>query len=204
MKLLIPQWLIIARSVDGDQSSWMQLLVLVILAAAGGVYYLVKNRPTGYQAQGGDWSRQGRAGGKGGTSSKLLKDLKGRWRDISDTVQSNLSTKQSLFNFGDGSPHAEAIPDETLQESKRNLATGMETLELEFLLGVVEDIDSSDKRDVVMRKLNFNELIRRSRVDAVGSNVLKIYAKDEDKLYDRHIQCEAMKQLSARTVATSQ
>ena len=81
----------------------------------------------------------------------------------------------------------------------RDLASGMEMLEMDFLLSVVENTKGEDKTDVTMRKLVFNELLRREQLDAIDSNSLKVYTVDESRLYGKDIQCEAMKKLAERT-----
>ncbi len=85
----------------------------------------------------------------------------------------------------------------------RDLGSGMEMLEMDFLLSVVENTKGEDKNDVTMRKLVFNELIRREEVAAVDSNTLKVYTVDEGNLYSKNIQCEAMKKLVERTTRKS-
>jgi hypothetical protein len=85
----------------------------------------------------------------------------------------------------------------------RDLGSGMEMLEMDFLLNVVENTKGDDKNDVTMRKLVFNELIRREELDAIDSNALKIYTVDEDRLYGKDIQCQAMKKLTERTTRKS-
>jgi len=82
---------------------------------------------------------------------------------------------------------------------ERDLAGGMEMLELDFLLGVIEDTKSDDKNDVAMRKLGFNELLRREQQKEIDSGALTVYAVDESNLYGKTIQCEAMKELTKRT-----
>lgn len=82
----------------------------------------------------------------------------------------------------------------------RDLHGGLELLELDFLLDMVENIESNDEYDIMMRKLSFHELARTSRISEVDSNVLRYYCLDEDGLYDKQIQCEAMKELAARTM----
>jgi len=81
----------------------------------------------------------------------------------------------------------------------RDLGSGMEVLEMDFLLSVVENTKGEDKNDVTMRKLVFNELLRREQLDAIDSNALKVYTVDESRLYGKDIQCEAMKKLAERT-----
>jgi len=57
--------------------------------------------------------------------------------------------------------------------------------------------------DVMMRKLSFNELIRREQADTIDSNALKVYVIDKSGLYSKDIQCEAMKVLADRTTRES-
>lgn len=87
------------------------------------------------------------------------------------------------------------------RDSNRNkdLAGGMELLDLDFLLSIVENTDGTDKNDVAMRRLTFDELIRRQQQDSIDSNALKVYAVNDGSLYSKVIQCEAMKVLTERT-----
>jgi len=82
---------------------------------------------------------------------------------------------------------------------ERDLAGGMEMLELDFLLGVIENTKGDDENDVAMRKLGFNELLRREKQNQIDSSALTVYAINEGSLYGRDIQCEAMKELTKRT-----
>jgi hypothetical protein len=81
----------------------------------------------------------------------------------------------------------------------KDLAGGMEILDLDFLLSIVENAEGNDKNDVAMRRLTFDELIRREQQDTVDSSALKVYAMNEGNLYGKVIQCEAMKVLTERT-----
>jgi hypothetical protein len=81
----------------------------------------------------------------------------------------------------------------------KDLAGGMEILDLDFLLSIVENTQGNDKNDVSMRRLTFDELIRREQQDTIDSNALKVYAINEGDLYGKVIQCEAMKVLTERT-----
>jgi len=94
---------------------------------------------------------------------------------------------------------SEKLQSAPARRRTRDLQSGMELLGLDFLLSVVENTASDDDLDVMMRKLNFNELIRTDQLQAVDSNVLKVYALNADGHYDKHIQCEAVKELAART-----
>jgi hypothetical protein len=81
----------------------------------------------------------------------------------------------------------------------RNLAGGMEMLEMDFLLGVIEATDGDDKNDVAMRKLSFNEVLRRNQQSEIDSPAMTVYAVDSRQLYGKDIQCAAMKELTRRT-----
>jgi hypothetical protein len=95
------------------------------------------------------------------------------------------------------------LKDETARERGRDLAGGMEMLELDFLLSIVEKTKGNDQNDVTMRKLDFNELLRREQLNEIDSNSLRVYAMDEGSLYGKDIQCEAMKELTIRTARKS-
>lgn len=94
---------------------------------------------------------------------------------------------------------SEKLRSEPVRRRARDLQSGMELLGLDFLLSIVEDTASDNDLDVTMRKLNFNELIRTDQLQAVESNVLKEYGLNADGHYDKRIQCEAIKELTART-----
>jgi hypothetical protein len=97
-------------------------------------------------------------------------------------------------------PYDEEEANNMGDASSRNLESGMELLELDFLLSVVEETEGEEKNDVAMRKFSFNELIRTNRVNHVDSLVLKYYTVDEKQLYSREIQCAAMAELTDRTL----
>ena len=75
----------------------------------------------------------------------------------------------------------------------------MDLLEMDFLLGVIENTDGDDKNDVAMRRLSFNEVLRRNQQSDIDSAALSVYAVDEKDLYGKDIQCAAMKELTRRT-----
>ena len=80
-----------------------------------------------------------------------------------------------------------------------DLNSGMELLELDFLLGVIENTNAEDNNDVTMRKLSFNEILRRDKQDQVDSGALKAYAINQSNTYGKDIQCQSMKELTKRT-----
>lgn len=97
----------------------------------------------------------------------------------------------------------ENMKSELNRNREKDLAIGMEILDLDFLLSVVENTEGNDKNDVAMRRLTFDELLRREQLDTIDSNSLKVYAMNEGELYGKVIQCEAMKVLTERTVRKS-
>ncbi|MHC4132114.1 MAG: hypothetical protein ACYSSP_09335 [Planctomycetota bacterium] len=88
---------------------------------------------------------------------------------------------------------------EVVMEKNKDLNSGMELLEMDFLLGIVEHTASSDSKDVTMRRLNFDELLRRGNLDRIDSHALAVYAVNAGDPYGKEIQCEATKELSRRT-----
>jgi len=89
--------------------------------------------------------------------------------------------------------------NESAATNNKDLQSGMELLELDFLLSIVEDTEGNDKNDVTMRKLNFNEILRREKQDHIDSIALAVYTVNADNLYGKNIQCEATKELVKRT-----
>lgn len=87
----------------------------------------------------------------------------------------------------------------TPKARSEDMESGMELLELDFLLGIIENTNGDGKYDVTMRKLSFKEILRRNQQNEIDSNALKVYAMDDSKLYGKELQCEAMKELSLRT-----
>ncbi len=92
---------------------------------------------------------------------------------------------------------------EAKSSKERDLAGGMEMLEMDFLLGVIESTKSNDKNNVMLQKVSFNELVRRGELKTADSKALKAYAINKGSLYDKRIQYEALKELAQRTGAHS-
>lgn len=88
---------------------------------------------------------------------------------------------------------------ENLAPRDGDIKSGMELLELDFLLRVIESTDGNDQNDVTMRRLSFDEVLRRTKQNDIASGALKVYALNTGNLYGKTIQCEAMKELTRRT-----
>jgi hypothetical protein len=90
-------------------------------------------------------------------------------------------------------------PAAAATQRSEDLESGMELLELDFLLGIIENTEGSDKNDIMMRKLCFNEVLRRNQQNEIDSYALKVYSLNDSNLYGKEIQCESMKELALRT-----
>lgn len=84
----------------------------------------------------------------------------------------------------------------------QNVNSGLELLDLEFVLGVVDSTGSADPNDIIMRKIGFNEILRRNSRPRISSDALKVYALDQNKFYGKDIQCQAMQELAERTASS--
>jgi hypothetical protein len=99
----------------------------------------------------------------------------------------------------DSSESADSSRGQLSREGNKDLSGGMEILEPDFLLSVVENTKGDDSNDITMRRLTFYELLRRNQLNTIDSNSLKVYAVNEHRFYDKTIQCEAIKVLAERT-----
>jgi hypothetical protein len=199
MSYSLAQIILAAGNIDGEDTIWMQMLVLVVLVVLLGIGSLIKTRANKFKDQQQDYP----AGARSPHTQhrwqvKPLKELKKSRLGIL-TAQSKATIKEPvLFDTPDAAGR-EKPKKELARERGRDLAGGMEMLELDFLLSVVENAEGDDKNDVAMRQLNFNELIRRGQVNEIDSNALKVYARDEGGFYGKDIQCEAIRELAVRT-----
>jgi len=206
MDFFLAQIIVVLGNGVGEDIFWMQMLVLALLAALVGIGSLIKTRAGRYKhhrrhrlaethPRGGQLHRQ----------IERLKELTSRSTGfLTKTVKQKFVAEENISGFGT----ADAINQKKLKrdldkEAKKDLAGGMELLELDFLLGVVENTNGNGKNDVMIRKLSFNELLRRKKLSAIGSSALKVYAKNAKSVYGKDIQCGAMNELSQRTVSKS-
>ncbi len=97
---------------------------------------------------------------------------------------------------------SEQSKTEDAKTRKNNdVKSGLEMLDIEFVLGVVDSTDSADPNDITMRKIGFNEILRRDSRPRISSDALKVYALDQNKFYGKDIQCQAMQELAERTAS---
>jgi len=191
------QTVLAARDNDGD-TIWVQMLVLVVLAAALGIYSLVKTRAKKTKEIEQEHAEDtGRPENWRGRQIKHLKELKERRAGILASIKEPVLGLDVADVASQGK-----LKNEPVRDRGHDLHSGMELLELELLLSIVEDTETLDKNDITMRKLNFNELVRRQKQSQIDSRVLKVYALNEGNLFGKDIQCEAIKELARRTVYT--
>lgn len=195
--------IIVAAGDSGESTIWIQLLVLVILASLWGIYNLVKSKADRFKEPEQNYPEvvHGAQAHQPRRQNKALKGLKDRWPGVfSKPTQSQGIIKKPVFDFDVREAASETkVGNEPAAERVRNLTGGMEMLQLDFLLGVVENTEGADSNNVMMRKLSFNELRRREQLKAADSNALKVYTIDKNKLYGKDIQYEAMRELTERT-----
>ncbi|MHC4060044.1 MAG: hypothetical protein ACYSUC_00300 [Planctomycetota bacterium] len=200
MKYPLVQIIVAASSSDGESTFWMQMLAMVVLAGLLGVGGLVKARAAK--------SRYGKPSYPGSVHGpyflrrwnvRPFKVMRDKYLAIlSRAVQREPAVQEAVTGFED-TDIAGGEQQEKNSAKERDLAGGMELLDVDFLVGVVENTKANDRNDVMMRRLGFNELVRRERVSAVDSIKLKVYATDKRRVYGKDIQCEALKELAKRT-----
>lgn len=191
--------IILAANNNMDEGTfWIQLLVIIILGVVVGIGSLIKTRAKRLKTQ-----EQHRSKGAVTTSQRkrqieAFKELKDKYVEkFLKTEQPKTIIKEPTFDFE--AAETAGGKKEIGKTEKKDLASGMEILELDFLLSIVEKMKGKSKKDVTMRKLAFNELIRREQVAAVDSKALNFYTINKRNIYEKNIQCAAMKAMAERT-----
>ena len=228
MNGLLIQTILAAGNSEGEDTVWIQILVLVMVVAAWGIYSLIKTRAKKLKGQQQDYLEDT---GSPATQHRWRWQIQPSPRDIAHrkAVTRKPVTKIQEIRLHSSKPVGEAklpslaparkarfdeprefigkplkeLKDKPAKERGKDLHSGMELLELDFLLSIVENTKGDDENDVMMRKLNFNELLRRDQLNEADSHSLTAYAINEGKLYGKDIQCEAMKELTTRTAHKS-
>jgi hypothetical protein len=187
MNCLLTQTILAVRNSEGDDTIWVQMLVIVILAVFLGIFSLAKARANKFKGNDQHLSEHHRY--RQNHSGQLV--AHNELLSATQTAISNINEKKKLVG--------KALK-ESAREREKDLHSGMELLELNFLLSIVENINGGDdEKDVAIRKLNFKELLRRGKLNQADSKALRKYAINKGNLYGKDIQCEAMKSLAERT-----
>ena len=188
------------NNIDEEGNFFIQLLVLVILGVVIGIGSLIKTRAKRLKTQ-------GQYGPKGAATASQRKRQIEAFQELKDKYvekflkpdQPKTTIKEPMFDFAAAETASKSKGREKTE--KKDLASGMEILELDFLLSIVEKTKGRNKKDVTMRKLAFNELIRREQVAAIDSKALNFYTLNKRNVYEKNIQCAAMKALAERTMS---
>ena len=193
MNSSLAEIILAAGSSDEEDTFWIQMLMLVVLGAVVGIGSLIRARAKRFKKQKQHWP-QG-SGGPYARRDQRIKLVKDKYVEFFlKTAQPKKITKEPMFDF-----EAAGKVGSGKQKIERDVSSGMEILDLDFLVKVVENTKGRSKKDVMMRKLVFDELLRREQVTAVDSKALNIYTINKSKLYDKKIQSGAMKALAERT-----
>jgi hypothetical protein len=193
MNSSLAEIILAAGNSDEDNSFWIQMLVLVVLGAVVGIISLTRTRAKKFKTQ-----KQHRPGGGSRPykqSSEQIRAVKDKYVEFFlKTAQPKTDPQELLFDF-----EAAGKVEADKQKKERDLSSGMEILDLDFLVKVVEKTRGKNKKIVTMRHLVFNELVRREKLDAIKSKTLNIYTINKGNVYSKNIQCEAMRELTKRT-----
>jgi hypothetical protein len=180
-----------ARNSGGDDTIWVQMLVIVILAVSLGIFSLAKTKTNKSEGESQPQSQR-----KWAKPSAVRHSQAHLAVPADKTFNLSSVARQSV----EAKAKTEAKSEDLHKKRERDLQSGMELLGLDFLLSIVENTNGGDdEKDVVIRKLNFEELLRRGELNQAESKALKEYAVNKGNLYGKDIQCEALKNLAKRT-----
>jgi len=198
MNSFLIQASLIADVGDEESSIWIQIVVFLFLGFSWWVYSLVKDNRSKNKPRRRFGLPRKVINLRRGIVQEYIAKMKNARRSTN-----NLPQELILDSDTSGKAGLERLQNKLRAEKTRDLQSGMELLELDFLLSIVENTEASSRNDVTMRKLNFSELLRRKKLDHVNSKAIKVYAIDRARLYGKDIQCAAMGQLSERTMCMS-
>lgn len=223
MKSTIPHFVQLAAG-DGEDTFWIQLLVMVILAAGAGVFGVIKKHRARYGSAGNPIRRFLDALGRrvsefrpfvlvrrfapqvtqaGQAIVHAIRRTQTKLGNRSNPVAATLKIETCpSAGVNRKSMEQESLPTARTSRPKagsRDLNSGTELLTRDFLVDVVERTDSLEMCDVTMRNLCFIELVRRGELGAVSSDALKTYTLNTEGVFDKSIRYQAMKELAGRT-----
>lgn len=183
----------------------MQMLVFVVLAASWGIYSLFKKKPENSKGRRKNFVDNSR---RRPTKIHLAFQSLHQHLTPRNGITQKYQTKKQSIEPHTPRPTEEATFDTSerlrkvdglAKEKGGDLNSGMELLDLNFLLNTVENSKDDEENNVTVRKLAFNELLRRKKQNQIDSKALGVYVVNQGNLYDKSIQSEAMKELAKRT-----
>ncbi len=198
--MYITQIMLTSANGGGEETFWMSILIIVLLSSGIGIWTLVRgkagrNNPSEYSEY---------------DPTVLSAEGMNRYKKTDAIIETLI--KQSAVpetgQYSIRSSRKEAVGRRFRKAA--DLQSGLELLELPFLTGMVSDIESRQHTDIEMRKIAFMELVRRGQLCGIEGKALKVYAKNSASFASRSteggkggfgkaIQCEALKELAART-----
>ncbi|MCK5564266.1 MAG: hypothetical protein KAJ07_03390 [Planctomycetes bacterium] len=120
-----------------------------------------------------------------------------KWNNVQEENEALKEKAAAVVSIKSEQPQNE----NTKTSKDHDIKSGLEMLDIVFVLGVVDTTDSADPNDITMRKIGFNEILRRDSRPRISSDALKVYALDQNKFYGKDIQCQAMQELAERTTS---
>ena len=196
--MYITQIMLTSVNGSGEETFWMSILIIVLLSSGIGIWALVRrkagrNNPSEYS----EYDVQSAEGMNRHKKTDTIIETLIKQSAVPETGQYSIRSSQK---GAVGRRFRKAA----------DLQSGLELLELPFLTGMVSDIESRQHPDIEMRKIAFMELVRRGQLCGIEGKALKVYAKNSASSacggpkggkggFGKAIQCEALKELAART-----
>lgn len=201
---------------DGEEAIWAQMLVVVLLAAGGGIYAFIKTRPLSHKSRAGLAEANHNIVNRGIVEVSRFIQTVGRQIPTQRAGKNQAVNKTSQINDYTPAVTRAAIQPDTRQNrkavldtqpdkspplgtGKRDLEKGMELLDSGFLARVIEQAVDADGLKIEMQKMCFAELMRRRELAAISSEALRAYTLDKNNFYGKIIQRQAMEELFHRT-----
>jgi len=128
---------------------------------------------------------------------KMAAKTVGRVRSLIQKRNENIISRQPLNGNNGNSTESSNTPPAKRQD---DVYSGLELLDTDFLLSIIEDLQENEGNDLTMRKICFNEMLRRDLRNHIDSQALEVYAVDSNCNYGKDIQSQAMMELAQRTL----
>jgi hypothetical protein len=190
---------------NNEETIWAQMLMVVMLAAGGGIYAFIKTRPGSRRGNRGPVSTHRNIFNRGIDGVSRLIQAAGRQIPLKRPALLQSSGEYHVINRTSNINYQAPVISEAVVKSeakRRDTKSGMELLAGSFLVKIIETrlagIPASGL-DIEMQKMCFAELMRRRELAAVSSEALRAYIIDEAGLYGKTIQRQAMEELFHRT-----
>lgn len=197
--MYITQIMLTSANGGGEETFWMSILIIVLLSSGIGIWTLVRKK-AGWNNPSEEYAEYDVQSAEGMNRHKKT-----------DAIIETLIKQSAVSETGQYSIRSSRKGAVGRRFRKAaDLQSGLELLELPFLTGMVSDIESRQQVDIEMRKIAFMELVRRGQLCGIEGNALKVYAKNSASSacggpkggkggFGKAIQCEALKELAART-----